>query len=68
MKKETTAVDMELLNFDDILGIVKITRNQIYKLMKEKKFPKNIKIGSRSFWIKTEIEEYLEDAKKQRFA
>lgn len=68
MKKQTTTADMELLNIDDVLGIVKITRNQVYRLMKEKKFPLNIKIGSRSFWIKTEIEEYLEDAKKQRFA
>ena len=49
-----------LLNIGDLLRVVKISRALVYKLLDQKKFPRPIKLGSRSFWKRSDIDKWIE--------
>lgn len=48
-----------LLRFGDVQKLVPISRAKIYDLIKQQKFPSQVKIGGSSLWKKEEIIEYI---------
>lgn len=54
---------MQLYNLQQVLNIVPVSRMTIFRLVKKKKFPKPIKVGSRIFWKSSTIEQWLRNKK-----
>ena len=58
----------KLIRLPKVIEITGKSRTRIYEDMKDNRFPKAIKTGSRSVaWVEQEIAEWIEDKKKQRF-
>ena len=55
----------KFLKINEVLIIIPISRASLYRLCKEVKLLKPIKIGGSSFWSKNNINNYLEELKKQ---
>jgi prophage regulatory protein len=51
----------ELIQIKDVMAITTFSRNRVYRLMKEDKFPRNIKVGKASYWKRKEINQWIED-------
>jgi len=52
---------MNILRLPDVKNKTGLSTSQIYALMKERKFPRQIELGLRAVgWLSTEIEEWLE--------
>ena len=49
-----------LLSKEEVLFITSLKTTTLYKLIKIGKFPKQVKMGRRSFWWKHEVESYME--------
>jgi prophage regulatory protein len=55
------------LELSEVLKIVRLKRSTLYSLMKKRLFPRPIKMGlRRSFWLKTEVDKWFEQRKKER--
>jgi len=62
-------VKTELLKISQVMGLVPMSKPSIYRLMAVGKFPKPITLGERSvFWIKSDIEEYIQCGINERKA
>ena len=52
--------ETDLLTRDELLGILKLSRSKLYKLMELHGFPKPIRIGGASNrWLRSEVEVWL---------
>lgn len=49
-----------LIRIKDIVQRTSISRSQIYLLAKSSDFPKPIKLGTSSFWILSEVDEWID--------
>lgn len=50
------------------MSLTGLSKTSVYNLMQDGRFPKNIKIGSRtSRWVESEILEWVESRKLERF-
>lgn len=58
-------IDDKFLKIDEVLNIIPISRASLYRLCKEVKLLKPIKIGGSSFWSKNNISIYLQELKNQ---
>ena len=47
--------DHQFLRIEDVRKIVPVSRPTIYRLMAKGDFPKNVTVGSCSFWLEDEI-------------
>ena len=52
-----------LLDIDDLLLVIKISRAMVYKLLEQGKFPPPIKLGTRSFWKRSDLDSWIEKQK-----
>lgn len=50
---------MVMLNIDQTKALLKVSRTTIYVLMKRKKFPRPVKILSRSLWRRDQVESWI---------
>jgi len=50
----------KLLTIKEVIKIVGIKKSTLYKLIKEKKFPQQIKIGNLSRWRLSDIQEWID--------
>ncbi len=48
------------LRIKQVLERVPVSRNTIYRMMQKGDFPKNVEIGSVSFWIEKEVDEWMD--------
>ena len=48
-----------LYNIKELQRVVGIGRNKIYELIRQDKFPKPIKIGTKSLWKKSDVEKWV---------
>jgi len=48
-----------LYNIKELQRVVGIGRNKIYELIRQGKFPKPIKIGTKSLWKKSDVEKWV---------
>lgn len=53
------------LKINEVLSIIPISRASLYRLAKKVKSLKPIKVGGSSFWSKNNINNYLDELKKQ---
>jgi prophage regulatory protein len=52
--------DEVFLRIKDVIARIPMTRNSIYRLVREGKFPRQLKVGGfASFWVKSEIDEWI---------
>ena len=56
----------EMLQMDDLIKSFKVARTTIYEWMRKEDFPKPSKIGGKNFWMKTDIEAYIESSKEKK--
>jgi len=50
---------MEFLRVKDIMQKMRISKPQLYKLIRQGMFPNPVKIGKMSVWINTEVEKVM---------
>lgn len=56
------------IRLEDVIAMTKLSKQSIYRLMREKQFPQNVKITRRTVvWIKEEIEEWLVNKEQARY-
>lgn len=56
------------IRLEDVITMTKLSKQSIYRLMREKQFPANVKITRRTVvWIKEEIEEWLVNKEEARY-
>jgi len=58
-KAQTTSTPPALLAFEPVSNYVSMGRSRVYALIDEGKFPKPIKIGRSSRWLKSEIDSWI---------
>lgn len=56
-----TGTPPALLAFNPLSGYVSMGRSRIYGLMDEGKFPRPIKIGRSSRWLRSEIDSWINE-------
>lgn len=61
MTQKSNLLDDKLVDMKFLTAFIGVTDKFIYKLIKEGKFPKQIKIGSASRWLKSEVESWLQE-------
>ena len=54
-------MEKKLIRIKDVVQLTSISRSQIYLLAKSSDFPKPIKVGCSSFWIFSEVGEWVDD-------
>ncbi|HHW8818159.1 TPA: helix-turn-helix transcriptional regulator [Salmonella enterica] len=59
MTDYTDLLSDQLVSMKFLTAFIGVTDKFIYKLIKDGKFPKQIKIGSASRWLKSEVEAWL---------
>ena len=55
------ADETRFLRIQDVLRRVPVSRPTIYRMMEKGEFPKAVKLGSRSLWLESEIDQYMKD-------
>lgn len=58
---ETNLLNDQMVDMKFIATFTGLTDKWFYRLIKEKKFPKPIKLGRTSRWFKSEVEKWLKD-------
>ncbi len=48
------------LRIRDVLNRVPVSRATIYRLMGKDKFPKSFEVGSTSFWLESEVVDWMQ--------
>lgn len=56
-----STVDQALFTFKDTERYTRVKRSQAYGLMRKGKFPKPIKIGKSSRWVKSHIDAWISE-------
>jgi prophage regulatory protein len=52
---------LRLLDYDDLRGLgIKLSRTQIWRLMRAGRFPRQVKIGLKNSWLEKEIFDFIE--------
>lgn len=52
--------DLMLLKFESVSQRVSLSRKSIYSLIKRGDFPRQVKIGRASRWLRHEIDDWIE--------
>jgi len=55
----------QLLTLKEVTQIVGFKKSTIYKFVKEKKFPRPLKLGKSSRWKKSEIELWIKNLEQK---
>lgn len=66
MKNEN--IDDQLLDLKEVLYKIRISKSLLYKMIKNDEFPKPVKIGIRSLWPLSCIQEYIAELKRTKVA
>ena len=60
--------DKRLLRFKQVLNKVPFSKAHLYALIRDGKFPKQTKLGRNSFWLESEIDQWIDDLTNQEVA
>lgn len=58
---QTSLLSDQMVDMKFITTFTGLTYKWFYKLIKEKKFPKPVKLGRASRWFKSEVEKWLKE-------
>lgn len=58
---QTSLLSDQMVDMKFITTFTGLTDKWFYKLIKEKKFPKPVKLGRASRWFKSEVEKWLKE-------
>jgi predicted DNA-binding transcriptional regulator AlpA len=58
----------KLLPWDSVLALIPLSQRCIQRWITEQKFPRPLKLGSRSFFVESEISAFIDAVKGQRKA
>lgn len=61
-------IDDQLLDLKEVLCKIKISKSQLYKMIKNSEFPSPVKIGIRSLWPLSCVKQYIADLKRNKVA
>lgn len=65
MKNWNVKMNETLLNMNDLLKMLKAKKSTMYNWIKEGIFPKGIKIGRAIRWHKEDVEQWIEQKRKE---
>ena len=57
-----------LLHIREVLARTSFSRTHVYRLMGLGQFPKSVKLGARTAWIESEIQEWIDARIEERAA
>ncbi len=58
---------MRLIGLKEVTARTTLSKTSIYELMKENRFPRQVKLGSRSVaWVESEVEDFVISAINSR--
>jgi len=60
------SITLSLIDLNEVLHRVKISQSTLYRRMSRGEFPRQLKLGSRSFWVETEIHLFIEQMLAER--
>ncbi|UAN16681.1 helix-turn-helix transcriptional regulator [Enterobacter asburiae] len=61
MTHQRSLTEDQFVDMVFITGLLQVTDKWIYKLIKDGAFPKPIKLGRSSRWLKSEVENWLQE-------
>ncbi|EOT6760323.1 AlpA family transcriptional regulator [Klebsiella aerogenes] len=61
MTEQISLLDDQLVDMRFITKLTGLTDKWFYKLIKDGQFPKPIKLGRSSRWLRSEVEDWLEE-------
>ena len=56
----TTTQKNDLLTRDEVLALLKCARSTLYVLMESHGFPRPLKVSTANWWLRTEVEAWLD--------
>ncbi len=54
-----TATEMRFLRMRDVTESVALSRPTIYRMMDRGEFPRPVKVGPNSLWVKQEVDDWM---------
>lgn len=67
MMAEQAAKPVRLMSLKDVTARTTLSKTSVYELMKEGRFPKQVRLGSRSVaWVESEVEAFITSAINNR--
>lgn len=54
------------LRIRDVLDRVPVARATIYRLIQKEQFPKSFQVGSTSFWLESEVNDWMREKVENR--
>lgn len=62
-----TAKPMRLLTLKEVTARTTLSKTSVYELMKEERFPKQVRLGNRSVaWVESEVDAFIESVINSR--
>lgn len=61
MTEQISLLDDQLVDMQFLTKLTGLTDKWFYKLIKDGDFPKPVKLGSSSRWLKSEVENWLQE-------
>jgi prophage regulatory protein len=58
----------KLLSLPDVLARVPVSRARLYQMVATGEFPRQVKVGSRSAWIESEVDSWVDSLAARRAA
>ena len=52
--------DIKIVELNEVLHRLKISQSTLYRMMSRGEFPRQLKLGSRSFWVESEIQLFID--------
>ena len=67
MAIEQQTKPMRLMNLKEVTARTTLSKTSVYELMKDGRFPKQVRLGSRSVaWVESEVEAFITSAINSR--
>ncbi len=67
MASEQQAKPMRLMSLKEVTARTTLSKSSVYELMKEDRFPKQVRLGNRSVaWVESEVDAFIESAISNR--
>jgi predicted DNA-binding transcriptional regulator AlpA len=66
MQQDATTAPMRFLRSKQVLERVPVCRTTLWRMTEIGEFPKSVKVGSATFWIESEVEDWMQKKVQNR--